>query len=458
AQPTAERRLVSVLFADLVGFTALSENRDAEEVRDLLSRYFDLCRQIVGRYGGVVEKFIGDAVMSVWGTPVAQEDDAELAVRAGLELASGVAGMGEEVGAPELRAGVGVLTGEAAVTLAAEGQGMVAGDLVNTASRIQSVAEPGSVLVGDVTRRATEAAIAYDDAGTHELKGKEEPVQLWRATRVVGTLRGLLRAKGLEPPFVGRDREMRLVKELFHTCADERRAHLVSVVGVAGVGKTRLSWEYERYIDGLAGTVWWHRGRCLAYGEGVAYWALADMVRGRAGIVEGEGPATTLPKVRAMVEQYIADPEERKWVEPRLLHLLGLEERSAADQSDLFSAWRLFFERLADQAPVALVFEDLQWADSALLDFIEYLLEWSKDHPLFILTLSRPEITDRRPTWGARKRSFTSLFLDPLSQEAMEQLMRGLVPGLSPEITLSILERAQGVPLYAVETVRMLLD
>ncbi|MGH2661955.1 MAG: adenylate/guanylate cyclase domain-containing protein [Actinomycetota bacterium] len=302
-----------MLFADLVGFTALSENRDAEEVRDLLSRYFDLCRQIVGRYGGTVEKFIGDAVMSVWGTPVAQENDAERAVRAGLELASGVAAMGDEVGAPELRARVGVLTGEAAVTLGAEGQGVVAGDLVNTASRIQSVAEPGDVLVGDITRRATEAAIAYDDAGTHELKGKEEPVQLWRTTRVVGTLKGLLRARGLEAPFVGRDREMRLVKGLFHARADEGKAHLVSVVGVAGVGKTRLSWEYERYIDGLAGTVWWHRGRCLAYGEGVAYWALADMVRGR-GIVEGEGPATTLPKVRAMVEQYIVDPEERKWV------------------------------------------------------------------------------------------------------------------------------------------------
>ncbi len=455
--PTAERRLVSVLFADLVGFTALSENRDAEEVRDLLSRYFDLSRQIIDRYGGTVEKFIGDAVMAVWGAPIAKEDDAERSVRAGLELASAVAAMGDEVGASDLRARVGVLTGEAAVTLGAEGQGMVAGDLVNTASRIQSVADPGSVLVGDVTRRATEAAIAYEDAGTHELKGKEESVQLWRALRVVGTLRGSMRAKGLEAPFVGRDREMRLVKELFHATA-EGKAHLVSVLGVAGVGKTRLSWEYERYMDGLADDVWWHRGRCLAYGEGVAYWALAEMVRRRAGIVEAEALASAMPKVRAMVEEHIPDPEERKWVEPRLLHLLGLEERSAADQSDLFSAWRLLFERLADTDPVVMVFEDLQWADSALLDFIEYLLEWSKDHPLFILTLSRPEITERRPTWGAGRRSFTSLFLEPLRQESMDELIRGLVPGLSTEITSTILERAQGVPLYAVETVRMLID
>jgi class 3 adenylate cyclase/tetratricopeptide (TPR) repeat protein len=456
--PVAERRLVSVLFADLVGFTALSDDRDPEEVRDLLSRYFEQSQQIVGRYGGVVEKFIGDAVMAVWGTPVAQEDDAERAVRAGLELASAVTLMGEEVGESGLRARVGVLTGEAAVTLGAEGQGMVAGDLVNTASRIQSVAAPGSVLVGDPTRRATEAAVAYEDAGTHRLKGKDEPLQLWRANRVVGTRKGLLRARGLEAPFVGRDREMRLVKELYHASADEGRAHLVSVIGVAGVGKTRLSWEYERYIDGLAEEIWWHRGRCLAYGEGVAYWALAEMVRGRAGIVEAEEPGSALPKVRAMVEEHIRDPEERKWVEPRLAHLLGLEERSAPDQADLFSAWRLFFERLADQGPVTMIFEDLQWADTALLDFIEYLLEWSKDHPLFILTLSRPEITERRPTWGAGRGSFTSLSLEPLPPKAMEELMRGLVPGLAPEITERILERAQGIPLYALETVRMLLD
>jgi class 3 adenylate cyclase/tetratricopeptide (TPR) repeat protein len=456
--PESERRHVSVLFADLVGFTSLSESRDPEEVRDLLTRYFDECRRLVDRYGGVVEKFIGDAVMAVWGTPVAQEDDAERAVRAGLDLVSAVAAIGDDSGVAELRARVGVLTGEAAVTLGAEGQGMVAGDLVNTASRIQSAAQPGSVLVGDTTRRATEAAVAYEDAGVHEMKGKDEALRLWRATRVVGTRKGLLRAMGLEAPFVGRDRELRLVKELFHASAEEGKARLVSVVGVAGVGKTRLSWEYERYVDGLAGEVWWHRGRCLAYGEGVAYWALAEMVRSRAGIVEAEEHESALTKVRSMVEEHVPDPDERRWVEPRLTHLLGLEERSAPDQSDLFSAWRLFFERMADQGPLTMVFEDLHWADTALLDFIEYMLEWSKDHPLFMLTLSRPEITERRPTWGAGKRNFTSLSLDPLPPETMEELMRGLVPGLPAEITTTILDRAQGIPLYAVETVRMLLD
>ena len=449
---------MSVLFADLVGFTSLSEDRDPEEVRDLLSRYFDECRRLIGRYGGVVEKFIGDAVMAVWGAPVAREDDAERAVRAALDLTAAVARIGDESGARDLRARVGVLTGEAAVTLGAEGQGMVAGDLVNTASRIQAIAEPGMVLVGDATRQATEAAVAFEDAGTHPLKGKDEAVRLWRAVRVVGTRKGVLRAEGLEAPFVGRDRELRMVKELFHASADEGKAHLVSVSGVAGIGKTRLSWEFERYVDGLLEEVWWHRGRCLAYGEGVAYWALSEMVRSRAGIVEAEEPGSAMAKLRATVEEHIPDVDEREWVEPRLAHLLALEARSASDQADLFAGWRLFFERLADKGPLVMVFEDLQWADAALLDFIEYLMEWSKDHPVFILTLSRPELTERRSTWGGGRRNFTSLALDPLPAPAMQGLMQGLVPGLPTEITASILDRAQGVPLYAVETVRMLLD
>src|SRR5512132_4267430 len=253
AGAVAERRVVSVLFVDLVGFTSASEARDAEDTRELLTRYFDIARTTITRYGGTVEKFIGDAVMAVWGAPTAKEDDAERAVRAALELAATVPALDAS-----LRARAGVLTGEAAVTVGAEGQGMVAGDLVNTASRIQSVAEPGSVLVGDSTKRASEAAIAYQDAGQHELKGKAEPVQLWRAVRVVAGARGALRATGLEGPFVGRDRELRLVKELFHGCDDEKRPQLVLVTGIAGIGKSRLAWEFEKYIDGLVTEAFWH--------------------------------------------------------------------------------------------------------------------------------------------------------------------------------------------------------
>jgi len=456
--PAAERRLVSVLFADLVGFTALSESRDAEEVRELLSRYFDICRRLIELYGGTVEKFIGDAVMAVWGTPTATEDDAERAVRAALDLVAAVSALGQEVGAEELRARAGVLTGEAAVTLGAEGQGMVAGDLVNTASRVQSVAEPGQVFVGESTRRATEPAIVYEDAGTFELKGKEGLTPLSKAVRIVSGVRGTLKSQGLEAPFVGRDRELRQIKDLFHTCAEEKKAQLVSVTGIAGIGKSRLSWEFYKYFDGIAQLVYWHRGRCLAYGEGVTYWALADMVRWRCRIAEDEPSASAQQKLRSTLEEHLLDPEERRFVEPRLAQLLGLGEHEVRDRQDLFAAWRLFFERLADVYPTVLAFEDMQWADASLLDFVEYLLEWSRNHPLYVITLARPELLERRPNWGAGHRNFASLYLEPLSEQTMEELLTGLVPGLPADLRGQILARAEGVPLYAVETVRMLLD
>jgi class 3 adenylate cyclase/tetratricopeptide (TPR) repeat protein len=455
--PAAERRLVTVLFADLVGFTAASEHRDAEETRELLSRYFDTCRRLIELYGGTVEKFIGDAVMAVWGTPTATEHDAERAVRAARDLVAAVSALGQESGA-ELHARAGVLTGEAAVTLGAEGEGMVAGDLVNTASRVQSVAEPGAVFVGDSTRRATEQTVVYEDAGAFELKGKEALMPLWRAQRVVSGLRGSLKSHGLEAPFVGRDRELRQIKELFHVSADERTAHLVSVTGVAGIGKSRLAWEFYKYFDGIATTVYWHRGRCLSYGEGVTYWALADMVRMRCRIVEDEDAESARTKLHATLEELILDAEERAFLEPRLAHLLGLAEHQARDQQDLFAAWRLFFERLSESYPTVLSFEDMQWADESLLDFVEYLLDWSRNHAIFVVTLARPELLERRPTWGAGQRSFTSLYLEPLPHAAMEELLAGLVPGLPTEVRDRILDRAEGVPLYAVETVRMLLD
>ncbi|MDQ3379195.1 MAG: AAA family ATPase [Actinomycetota bacterium] len=451
--PTSERRLVSVLFADLVGFTTLSESRDSEDVRELLTRYFDSARTTIERYGGTVEKFIGDAVMAVWGTPVAQEDDAERAVRAALDLVAAVPELD-----PALQARAGVLTGEAAVTLGAEGQGMVAGDMVNTASRIQSAAEPGWVLAGESTKRASEATIAYESAGEHPLKGKVEQVTLWRALRVVASRGGEGRSVGLEAPFVGRDPEFRLIKDLFHATDEERRARLVSVVGVAGIGKSRLSWELEKYMDGLAQTVWWHRGRCLAYGDGVAYWGLAEMVRGRIGALEDDEPATAAAKLHETVAKHFDDPEERDWVEERLRHLVGLSERTATEREDLFPAWRRFFERLAEQGPLVLVFEDLHWADGGLVSFIEHVLDWSRNQPIFVLTLARPEVAERHPAFPGATRNATTLPLEPLNNESMDELLGGLVPGLPEDTRSRIRKQADGIPLYAVETVRMLLD
>ncbi|MBA2333219.1 MAG: AAA family ATPase, partial [Actinobacteria bacterium] len=294
--------------------------------------------------------------------------------------------------------------------------------------------------------------------GLHELKGKTEPVTLWQALRVVAARGGEGRATGLEAPFVGRDRELRLVKELFHATAEEGRAHLLSIVGIAGIGKSRLAWEFEKYLDGLVGEAWWHRGRCLAYGDGVAYWALAEMIRWRARIREDEPAEDALAKLSEVVAEVVTDADELAFVEPRLQHLLGLTERIALDREDLFSAWRLFIERMADQFPVILVFEDIQWADAALIEFVEYLLDWSRGHPIYLVMLARPEVSERHPGWGANLRNFTTLSLEPLRDEAMDALLRGLVPGLPDEAAGRIRERADGVPLYAVETVRMLLD
>jgi class 3 adenylate cyclase/predicted ATPase len=452
SRPVAERRLVSVLFADLVGFTHLSEHRDPEEVRELLSAYFDRCRTVIGRYGGTVEKFIGDAVMAVWGTPLAREDDAERAVRAALSLTQMVSTLGEEVGMPELRLRAGVLTGQAAVEVGAESEGMVLGDTVNTASRLQSIATPGTVLVDDVTRRASEAAIAYEDAGTHEVKGREQPVRAWTALRVVAGAGGARRSVGLEAPFVGRAHELEVIIEAGERSAHDRQARHVAILGEAGSGKSRLLWEFFKYLDGIEELRYWHQGRCLSYGEGVAYWALAEMVRSRARIQEEEDPpAVVREKLRAVVEQFVPDERERRMVEPRLAHLLRLEERPDADRVDLFSGWRLFFERMAENNPVILAFEDLQWADSGLLDFIDYLLEWSSEFPILVLTLSRPELSERRPGWDAA-------VLGPLEPDAIVTILEGLVPGLPEDLVGQIVRRAEGIPLYAVETIRMLQD
>ena len=450
-EPVAERRLVSVLFADLVGFTPFAAERDAEDVREALTRYFDLAGDVIGQYGGTVEKFIGDAVMAVWGAPVAREDDAERAVRAALELVDAVRTLG-----PGIQARAGVLTGEAAVTLGATNQGMVAGDIVNTASRLQSVATAGTVLVGEATERAASGAIVFEEAGEHSLKGKVSPVPAWRAVRVVAQRGGRNRSDTLEAPFVGRDEELRQLKDLFAATGRERRPRLVSVIGPAGIGKTRLAWELQKYLDGLVENVWWHAGRSPAYGDGITFWALGEMIRGRAGLAEGDDEATTRERIAETVRTHVTDPAEAAWIEPALLALLGVETGIGSDE--LFAAWRTFFERLAETGPVVMVFEDLQHADPGLLDFIDHLLEWSRGVPITVITLARPELLDRRSDWGAGKRSFTSIHLEPLSRADMRRLLAGLVPGLPAQAGDAIVARADGVPLYAVETVRMLLS
>jgi class 3 adenylate cyclase/tetratricopeptide (TPR) repeat protein len=448
--PVAERRLVSILFADLVGFTTLAEGRDAEDTRELLSRYFDLSREVIGRYGGTVEKFIGDAVMAVWGAPITHEDDAERTVRAALELVDAVRTLG-----PGISARAGVITGEAAVTLGATNQGMVAGDIVNTASRLQSVAAPGTVLVGEATQRASSKAIAFELVGEQTLKGKQAPVPSWRALRVVAEVGGRGRSDVLEGPFVGREDELRLLKDLFHATGREKRTRLVSVIGPAGIGKTRLASEFLNYVDGLVDDTYWHEGRSPTHADGITFWALGEMIRRRAGLLESDDEPTTRARLDEMLRHWIVDEEERRWIERALLALLGLESGIASEQ--LFAAWRTFFERIAAQGTVALVFEDFHSADTGLIDFVDHLVEWSRNVPIYVVTLSRPELLERRPAWGAGKRSFVAVYLEPLPEPAMRELLVGLVPGLPEPAVRAIVARADGIPLYAVETIRMLL-
>ena len=455
-RPVAERRVTSVLFGDLVGFTPLSESKDSEEVRELLSTYFAQCRVVIGRYGGVVEKFIGDAVMAVWGVPVAHEDDAQRAVRAGLELVAAVSAMGEEVGAPGLAMRVGVVTGEVAVTVGATAEGMVAGDAVNTAARVQSAAEPGHVWVDETTRGLSSAAITFTDTGEHALKGKAEPVRLFEAGVVVSDLGGGHRVDGLEAPLTGRGSELRVIKELFHATEGSHRPRLVVLDGAAGSGKSRMSWEFEKYSDGLTAPTWWHRGRCLSYGDGIAFWALSEAIRTRFGLVEADTGDVVLQRLDAGLVEYVEDPAERDWLRPRLAVLLGAGSGATFVREDMFAAWTAFLEHLGEQGgTVVLIIDDAQHADDGLLDFLDHLLATART-AIFVLAMARPELLARRPDLGGRRA--TVVRLEPMDDAVMGELVDGLVVGLPASTRAALVDRAEGIPLFAVETVRALID
>jgi class 3 adenylate cyclase len=438
-----------VLFADLVGFTPMSESRDPEQVRELLSQYFARCRRVVASYDGVIEKFIGDAVMAVWGVPLAHEDDPERAVRAGLDLASIVAELGEEINAP-LALRVGVVTGEVAVTIGATAEGMVAGDPVNTASRVQSAAEPGQVWVDDATRALTSRVLSFRDAGLHELKGKAAPMRLF----AVESLTGDVPEPGGATPLIGRDRELRLLQDLFATVQETRRPRLVVVDGDAGAGKTRLSSAFEQWCDSLGARVRWHRGRCLSYGQGLAYWALAEAVRTRLGLVEGDPADAAAQRLDAVLADLSVDPEESEDLRRHVAGLIGAGPVGEALQQELFVAWARFLELVGGGDPVVLVLEDAHHADDGLLDFVEHLMR--SHYPTFVLALARPELLESRPGWGGRRAAVVPL--GPLDETAMGTLLYALVPSLGVHARAAIVSRAGGVPLFAVETMRTLAD
>ncbi len=453
---STEHRLVSVLFLDLAGFTPFTEANDAEDVRAFISRYFDHSKEIVERFGGVVDKFIGDAVMAIWGAERAEEDDAERAVRAGLELVDMVSKLGAEAGHPEMAARAGIMTGEASVGPGGNDQGLILGDIVNTASRLQSIGEEGDVLVGQSTRDLTDRAVQYSEVGERALKGKEGTVVVHRAERILAERGGAGRADLIEAPFVGRDEELRLLKDQLHATGREGRARMVSIVGQAGIGKSRLIWEFLKYIDGVVETIYWHHGRAPSYSDGIAMWPLAEMIRSRAGISETEDATAGRAAVAATLETYV-EPEQRGWVEPQLLALLGLAD-APGERSEMHAALRHFFERIAGHGTTVLVFEDLHWADAATVDFVEEFIEWSRDFPILLVALSRPDLLETRPEWGTLQRGVVQLHLPPLSDPDMHSLVGSLVPAMDDGTRQRIVDPAGGIPLFAIEMVRTLIN
>jgi class 3 adenylate cyclase/tetratricopeptide (TPR) repeat protein len=460
-----ERKVVSVLFTDLVGFTSRAERLDPEDVRATLSPYYARLRSEIERHGGTVEKFIGDAVMAVFGAPVAHEDDPERAVRAALAIRDAIHELNESESSFELQLRSAVTTGEALIALGArpsEGEGMASGDVVNTASRLQAAAPVNGILVGEATYRATSNAIEYRAAEPVDAKGKAEPIPVWEAVSARSRF-GVDVDLRPRSELIGRERELALLVDALARCRSELSPQLITLVGVPGIGKSRLVAELFQVVDRDPDLIVWRQGRSLPYGEGLSYWALGEIAKAQAGILETDDEAAAEAKLRAMVEDVVADPAENDWVEGHFRPLVGLEttHESAGDRrSEAFSAWRRLVEALAEHGPVVLVFEDLHWSDDGLLDFVDYLADWASGVPLLVVCTARPELLDRRPGWGGGKRNAATISISPLSEGETGQLLRTLLDQtlLPAEIQSSVLARAEGNPLYAEEYVRMLQD
>jgi class 3 adenylate cyclase/tetratricopeptide (TPR) repeat protein len=451
-----ERKVVTVVFVDLVGFTARAERLDPEDVRGVLAPYHARLRSELERYGGTVEKFIGDAVMAVFGAPVAHEDDAERAVRAALAIRDWVAEQ------PDMQVRIAVHTGEAVVSLDArpvEGEALVAGDVVNTAARVQAAAPVNGVLVGEVTYRATRDAISYRGAEPVQAKGKSEPIPVWAAVEPVARL-GVDVTTRPTTALVGRDRELALLRSLLQRVREERSAQLVTLVGVPGIGKSRLVAELAATVEGDEELVTWRQGRCLPYGESVTYWALGEIIKAEAGILETDAPAAAETKLTDAVIRLVSDPSEQRWMVAELRALVGLaagaQQRSTAESAT--AAWRRFLEAVAERRPAVFVLEDLHWADEGLLDFVDDLVDWLRTVPVLIVATARPELLERRQSWGGGKANASSISLQPLTEEEIVRLIAGLLeqPLQLADDQRTLLDRAGGNPLFAEQYARML--
>jgi class 3 adenylate cyclase/tetratricopeptide (TPR) repeat protein len=457
--PHEERKVVTVLFCDLVGFTQRAEQMDPEDVSALLSPYHERVRSQLERHGGTVEKFIGDAVMALFGAPRAHEDDPERAVRAALAIRDWAQ---EE---DEVQVRVAVTTGEALIHLDARpeaGEGMASGDVVNTAARLQAAAPVNGILVDETTYRATRDAIDFDGTESVEAKGKAERIAVWVATSAHSRF-GVDVTHHVRAGLVGRERELAALREAFERARQERTPQLVTLVGVPGIGKSRLVYELQKIADADPELVTWRQGRCLAYGDGVAFWALAEVVKAQAGIDERDAEEEAGAKLHAAVAEAIADEKDTRWVESHLRPLVGLETETGLGgdrRGEAFAAWRRFLEALAEKRPLVLVLEDLHWADEGLLDFVDELVDWLSGVPLLVVCSARPEILERRPGWGGGKLNASTISLSPLSSEETAVLLSYLLERtlLPAETQQALLERAEGNPLYAEQFAELYLE
>jgi predicted ATPase/class 3 adenylate cyclase len=454
-----ERKVVTVLFADLVGFTSRSEQLDPEDVRAFLSPYYARLRTELERFGGTLEKFIGDAVMALFGAPVAHEDDPERAVRAALAIRDWV--LEQQA---ELQVRIAVNTGEALVTIGAlpsQGEGMASGDVVNTTARLQTAASVNGILVGEMTYRATSQVITYRVVEAVTAKGKALPVLAWEALEARSRF-GVDLASTSRAPLVGREHELGVLTDALARTRRDRSTQLVTLAGVPGMGKSRLVAELFRVVDqDPSELISWRQGRSLPYGDGVTFWALAEMVKAQAGILETDSAEQTEEKLQATVAPLFPESADAQWVAGHLRPLAGLSggaEGGDDRREETFAAWRRFFEAIAEQGRLVLIFEDLHWADENLLDFIEHLVGWASGVPMLVVCTARPELFERRAGWGGGTRNSTTLWLASLSDEETAALISSLSdrPVMDAETQQTLLDRAGGNPLYAEQYVRML--
>ena len=450
-----ERKVVTTLFCDLVAFTAMSEAADPEDVDALLREYFARATKVIESHGGTVEKFVGDAVVGVFGVPAVHEDDPERAVRAALRLLEALAGMTRPDGSP-LRARVGVNTGEALVRLdvdPASGRGFLTGDAVNTAARLEAAAPPDGVAVGALTHELTSRVIEYEELPAVTAKGKSEPVTAWLAK---GTLarRGLDSGTGDLTPLVGREVELSYLSAVFDKVTAQSLPQFALLVGEPGIGKSRLVRELLALVDARPRMTIWRQGFCPPFGEDITYGALADIVKGHAGIRNTDQAAT----VEAKLEAILPSGLDREWFHQRLRALVGLDAPEAARQEN-FTAWLRFFEDVAANDPTVLVFEDLHWADEALLDFLEYLTTRIAAVPLLIVGTARPELFERQPGFASGG-EVTRIGLGPLSPAETARLVAGLLgePDDRAKAVGEVVGRCEGNPFFAEQSARLLVD